>query len=120
RTEPATAFPASDPGNQARYGRYSRILGRAVLPYRCSTGFRKFSDTIDSTNNPINSSRVLRFASIFSSHDPISRSSVTFISTNSALTPAITGSTSGRAIAAPRIIAATQQTDDTAAKSANP
>jgi len=61
-TEPATALPANDPGSQARYGKYSINLGRAAPPYRCSTGFRKFNDTMDSTNNPMNSSRVLRFA----------------------------------------------------------
>jgi hypothetical protein len=117
---PATAFPVSDPGVHHRYGMISKILGLSDLLYLCIIGERKFNDTIDNINSPKKSSRVLRFAITFSTHDPTSLSIVTFSNTNSALTTRSAGTTLARAASAPASIEIIHAIDDNAAKSASP
>ena len=61
-----------------------------------------------------------RRASKRSSQEPSSRSSVTFIVRNSATINTMAGNTAGLAMAAPTVIASSQQTAAMATKSARP
>src|SRR6266446_2715408 len=114
------ARPAREGGNHAKYGKRRKNAGRADVPKRCIRGVRKFNETMERTKRPRKSSRVRRRESKRSSHEPMSRSSVTLSNMKSVMISSMAGNTPGLATAAPAVMESSQQIDASDEKSAKP
>src|ERR1700730_18178322 len=116
----ATACPAREGEKGGRWGRSTESHGRAVEPYRETSGVTNCSEIINKMKTEKNTSRERRRASNRSSHKATSRCNVTFNKINRTQTTNIAGSNAGFAAVTLKVMAPSQQVAASEGKSARP